>query len=88
MVFLESYVLFDDPEMNRIFIEQVRSYDKNNVMDIMEFVKQEAREEGRMQKETSVVLNLLAQPNFSDEQIADIVGVTVAFVEEVRKNKK
>ena len=59
-------------------------------MDIMEFVKQEAEEKGRMEKETTVVFNLLTQTNFSDEQIADLVGVSVAFVEEVRvrKNKK
>lgn len=57
-------------------------------MNTIEFVKQEAEEKGRMEKEVSVILKLLAQPNFSDEQIADIVGVSVAFVEEVRKNKK
>lgn len=92
MVFLASYVLFDDPEMNRIFTEQIRSYDKNNVMSTIEFVrmegKEEGREEGRTEKELSVVLKLLGQPNFTDEQIADIVGVSVTFVEEVRKNKK
>ena len=88
MVFLKSYVLFEDPEMNRIFTEQVRSYDKNNVMGTIEYVRMEAKEEGRMEKEVSVILKLLAQPNFSDEQIADIAGVTTAFVEEVRKNKK
>jgi hypothetical protein len=88
MVFLESYVLFEDPEMNRIFTEQVRSYDKSNVMNTIEYVKQEGKEEGRMEKEASVVLNLLTQTNFPDGQIADIVGVSVAFVEEVRKNKK
>ena len=88
MVFLESYVLFEDPEMNRIFIEQVRSYDKSNIMNTIEYVKQEGKEEGRMEKEASVVLNLLTQTNFPDGQIADIVGVSVAFVEEVRKNKK
>ena len=92
MVFLKSYVLFEDPEMNRIFTEQVRSYDKNNIMGTIEYVRMEAKEEGlaegRMEKEVSVILKLLAQPNFSDEQIADIAGVTTAFVEEVRKNKK
>lgn len=88
MVFLESYVLFEDPEMNRIFIEQVRAADKSNIMGTIEYVKQEAEEKGRMEKETSVVLNLLAQTNFSDEKIADLVSVSVAFVEEIRKSKK
>jgi hypothetical protein len=84
MVFLRSYVLFEDPEMNRIFTERVRSYDKNNVMNLDEYLKME----GRIEAETNVVLNLLTKSNFSDEQIADIVEVSVAFVEEVKKNKK
>ena len=88
MVFLENYVLFEEPEMNRTFTEQVRSYDKSNIMNLDEYLKMEGREEGRMQTETSVVLNLLTKSNFSDEQIADIVEVSVAFVEEVKKTKK
>jgi hypothetical protein len=88
MVFLESYVLFEDPEMNRIFTEQVRADDKSNIMGTIEYVKQEAEEKGRMEKETSVVSNLLAQTNFSDEKIASLVGVDVAFVKEVHQGKK
>ena len=81
-------MLFEDPEMNRIFTEQVKADDKSNIMGTIEYVKQEAEEKGRMKKEASVVLNLLTQTNFSDEKIADLVGVSVAFVEEVRKSKK
>ena len=75
-------------EMNRIFTEQVRSYDKSNIMNLDEYLKMEGREEGRKEKRTSIVLNLLTKSNFSDEQIADIVEVSVAFVEEVKKSKK
>ena len=88
MSFLESYVLFEDPEMNRIFREEIRSYDKSNAMNMTDFVKMEAEERGRMEKEVSVTMKLLTQTNFSDAQIADIVGVSVAFVEDVRKNRK
>ena len=84
MVFLENYVLFEEPEMNRTFTQQVRSYDKNNIMNLDEYLKME----GRIEAETNVVLNLLTKSNFSDEQIADIVEVSVAFVEEVKKSKK
>jgi len=84
MVFLRSYVLFEDPEMNRIFTEEVRSYDKNNVMGTIEYVRMEAKEESQI----TVVKNLIATTEFSDERIASLVGVSVAFVEEVRKNKK
>jgi len=84
MVFLKSYVLFEDPEMNRIFTEEVRSYDKNNVMGTIEYVRMEAKEESQI----TVVKNLIATTEFSDERIASLVGVSVAFVEEVRKNKK
>ena len=84
MVFLRSYVLFEDPEMNRIFTEQVRSYDKNNIMGTIEYVRMEAKEESQI----TVVKNLIATTEFSDERIASLVGVSVAFVEEVRKNKK
>ena len=88
MSFLESYVLFEDPEMNRIFREEIRSYDKSNAMNMTDFVKMEAEEKGRMEKEVSVTLKMLTQTNFSDAQIADIVGVSVGFVEDVRKNRK
>ncbi len=57
-------------------------------MNTIEFVKLEAEEKGRIKVQISVVKKLLAQTNFSDEQIADIAGVSVTFVEEVRKSKK
>ncbi len=75
-------------EMNRTFKEQVRSYDKSNIMNLDEYLKMEGREEGRKEKRTSIVLNLLTKSNLSDEQIADIVEVSVAFVEEIKKSKK
>jgi len=46
LVFLENYVLFEDPEMNRIFKESIQSQDKNNIMGIDEYLKQIGKEEG------------------------------------------
>ena len=84
MVFLDSYVLFEDPKINPIFIGEVRSYDKSNIMDTIEFVRKEAKEEGQV----AVVKNLIATTEFSDERIASLVGVDVAFVKEVHQGKK
>ena len=88
MVFLRSYVLFEDPEMNRIFTEEVRSYDKNNVMGTIEYVRMEAKEEGRTAGLVAAVKNIIATTEFSDEKIASLVGVAVDFVKDVREGKK
>jgi hypothetical protein len=92
MVFLKNYVLFEDPKMNRIFTKQVRSYDKNNVMNTIEFVRMEAKEEGLAEGRTAglvaAVKNIIATTEFSDEKIASLIGVTVDFVKEVREGKK
>jgi hypothetical protein len=56
-------------------------------MDTLEYVRQEAKEEGRMQVAARVVANLLTQTDFPDKKIADLAEVSVAFVEEVRKTE-
>ena len=84
MVFLENYVLFEDPEMNCIFREQIRIEDKSNIMDTIEFVRQEAKEENQI----TVVKNLIDTTEFSAERIASLVGVDVAFVKDVQQGKK
>jgi len=96
MVFLESYVLFEDPEMNRIFIGRVQSQDKNNIMGTIEYVKMEAEErghtagliEGRTEAKIAVIKNLINTTEFSDDRIAAIASVSVALVEETRQGKK
>ncbi len=45
-VFLESYVLFKDPKMNRNFRKEIKSQDKNDIMGIDEYLKQEGKKEG------------------------------------------
>jgi len=84
MKFLKNYVLFDDPEMNRNFIERVNSQDKNNTMGIDEYCRMEGREE--VQEE--VIKNLLRESDFSVEKIASLVNTTVEFVNEVIEDMK
>jgi hypothetical protein len=61
-------------------------------MGIIEQVKQmkldKAKEEGRTEKEISVVQKLLVSTDFSDVRIADLAGVSVTFVKEVREGKR
>ena len=82
--FLRNYVLFDNPEMNRKFDQRFKLNDKYNVMDTLEYVRKEAKEESL----AAVVNNLVATTEFSDERIASIAGVSVAFVKAVRQGKK
>jgi hypothetical protein len=92
-VFLENYILFDGPEMSRIFKERIQSHDKNNIMGIDEFLKQEGKEEGlaegiEMGRENSsrlFVENLLKDGSFSVEKIASLANVTVDFVNKIKK---
>lgn len=97
---LLRFVFPEKPETNRIFEREIdRLTGKANIMGIIEQVKQmkiaEAKEEGRKEglkevrtKMTAVVRNLIAETNFSDKKIADIAGVSEAFVKRVRQGVK
>lgn len=90
--FLENYVLFEDPEMNRIFREQIKPYDKNNVMSVDEFVKQTGIEKGieigRENSSRLFVENLLKESSFPVEKIASLANVTVDFVNKIKNELK
>jgi len=88
LVFLESYVLFKKPEMNRIFKERIQSHDKNNIMGIDEYVRQEAKQEERENSSRLFVENLLKGSDFSIEKIASLANVTVSFVKKVKAGTK
>jgi hypothetical protein len=101
--FLENYVLFEDPEMNRNFKERIQSQDKSNVMGIEEYIKMVAKEEGLAEglaeglekgiekgKEESnrlFVTNLLKE-GFPIKKIASLANVTIAFVKTVKADLK
>jgi hypothetical protein len=98
--FLENYVLFEDPEMNRNFKERIQSQDKSNVMGIEEYIKMVAKEEGlaeglavgiekgiakgRKEEKAEVVKRLLADKAFAIKKIAAIAGVSVDFVKTLK----
>lgn len=84
MKFLENYILFEEPEMNRIFTEQIYKPNIKDIMGIDEYIEMEATEKAQ----ESFVKNLLKQSDFSDEKIASLANVTVEFVNEVKAGLK
>jgi hypothetical protein len=86
--FLEGCILFEDPKMNRTFRERIQSQDKDNIMGIDEYLKSVGREQGialgEEKRSRQVVEQLLRDGLYSVEKIADLVGVTVDFVQKVK----
>lgn len=86
--FLRNYVLFEEPETNRKFDNEIRETDKTGVMNTLEYVKMEGKEEGLAEGQQKAVLALLANTEFSIEKIANILGLSTAFVVEVNDESK
>ena len=101
LLFLDNYIKFEDPQKQRIFrgeLDQITG--KTNTMGILEQLaeirEQEGLEKGirkgkvkgQLQERKRVVRRLLANKGRSAKEIAAIVGVSVAFVEGVRRGKK
>ena len=91
------YIRFENKELNHTFDEKLDEINnQKTTMGLEEFVldrerrvgRKEGREEGMAIKEreakNAFTENLLNQTDFSDEKIADLVGVDVAFVQEIR----
>lgn len=49
---------------------------------------EEGREEGHEESRTEIILNMLSKNQFSFEEIAELVGVTVEKVEETQRESK
>ena len=47
--------------------------------------REEGREEGHEESRTEIILNMLSKNQFSFEEIAELVGVTVEKVEEIQR---
>jgi len=77
--FLRNYVLFDDPEKNRIFDTEIEETNKGVVMNTKDIIKSEEREEMVRRMLEDRVLNLPV------EKIATLANVTVKDVEEIKK---
>jgi len=99
--FLHNYVRFAEPETNRIFEKGLQKISgKKNTMGIIEAVAEiragealkkgraQGRAKGRTEEKIKVVRRLLARKGFTVKKIADIVDVSVSFVEKVKKSKK
>jgi hypothetical protein len=94
MVFLDNYLVFNKPEINRIFMERVDNYNgKTNTMGILEqfaeIKAQEGLEKGRMEERERIgrrfVEYLLANTDFSLEKIAFEAGVSLDFVNKIKE---
>ncbi|MHA4810756.1 RpnC/YadD family protein [Flavitalea flava] len=94
--FLDNYVLFEDPQMNRIFKETIQSHDKYKNMGIEEYLNQVSKEEGKAEglaeglaegqaKTRLIIENLLKVSDFSTQKIASIACVTEDFVNKIRQ---
>jgi hypothetical protein len=78
--FLRNYVLFEKPETNRKFDNLFKETDKTSIMNTVEFLKMEGKEEAA----TAFVENLLKGSDFVVEKIASLANVSVEFVNKVK----
>lgn len=88
--FLKMYVQFSKPESNLIFENEIRLItNKISTMGIEELIlnraKQEARAEGKAEGKAEVVSNLIEKMGLSNTQAAEIAGVSVQFVQQIRE---
>jgi hypothetical protein len=86
--FLRNYVLFEKPETNRKFDDQIKETDKAGIMNTLEYVKMEGKEEGRAEERRKAVMALLANTEFSIGKIAAILGVSIEFVIKVNDESR
>jgi predicted transposase/invertase (TIGR01784 family) len=95
--FLVNCVQFAAPETYRIFDKQLETITgKNNPMGVIEMLEerglekglQKGREEGRDAAKGEFVANLLSKLDLTDEQIADVAGVDMKFVQRVKDKLK
>jgi len=85
LVFLNNYVVFNKPETNRIFMEQIDQITgKKDTMGIIEQVKQIRLEEAREDERRLFVENLLKDSDFAPEKIASVANVSLEVVNEVK----
>jgi hypothetical protein len=82
--FLRNYVLFEKPETYRKFDNLFKETDKTSVMNTVEYLKMEGREEAKLESATVFVENLLKGSDFTAEKIASLANVSVEFVNEVK----
>jgi hypothetical protein len=84
--FLNRYVVFENQETNRTFIQVVENItEKSRTMDIFEQIAEMDRLEGAEKATRSIVRNLLKQSNWPVEKIASVANVSIDFVKKVKR---
>jgi predicted transposase/invertase (TIGR01784 family) len=89
--FLKMYVHFSKPETYLIFENEIKTITGNSTtMGIEELILQRAEQKGIEKGKSEVVTNLIVKMGLTDQQAADIAGVSVDFVKAIREklNKK
>ncbi|GAB4000714.1 hypothetical protein GCM10028807_54580 [Spirosoma daeguense] len=95
--FLRYYVRLENPLVNSKFEKEIDSLTQHNkTMGIEEFLLDRAKKEGIKEglekvleqgielEKRILITRLLLKTSFSSEQIADLAGVSVVFVEQIR----
>ncbi len=89
LVFLKNYVVFKKQETNRNFMEQAdQILGKSKTMGIFEQLAEIKEQEARMEGKMESVRLFLANTEFSNAKIAELVGVPVDLVDKVKKEMK
>lgn len=95
--FMNHYVQFEKPEMDRIFNERFKTLtNKKDAMGILEYlaeeekkdVRQEGLEEGLERKGLEIAKNMIVNSNHSDKEISAFTSVPVSIIKKMRSEIK
>lgn len=87
--FLKMYVRFFKPESYRMFKTEIQMITNNkSIMGIEELILQHTKAEGKAEVKVEEVGISIIKLGLYDEQAADVAGVTVEFVKQVRESLK
>ena len=86
MSFLNNYVVFQTPEINRKFMERTdQIFERKNAMGYIEQLGEIRLQEGIEQGLEKAIRALLVNSEFSPEKIAKLVEVPVSLVRKIKK---
>jgi hypothetical protein len=87
--FIKAYVNFDKSEINAKFDIAIDKLDnKTRTMGILEQIAEIRAEKATKESKTAFVKKLLQKTTHSVEEIADLVEVSIAFVEKIKRQAK
>ncbi|MBO9614142.1 MAG: Rpn family recombination-promoting nuclease/putative transposase [Dyadobacter sp.] len=91
MDFLKLYIPLGNKELNREYLEEIKRATNPDPVPmtfeeaVLYIEREEAKEEGHLERSTVVVRNLLRETTFGEEQIARLAGVPIDFVREIKE---